>query len=243
MRLACLCPTYGRPSLVRNALALFLDQQLRPGDSAELLIYDDAGQIATQGNCQDRHCWHVLSSKEREPLQAKYGTMLTYLASGGPVIDAWTVWDDDDIYLPWHLAAHATALESNAWSHPSRAYSTYQGLHERPLSGRHYHGALAIRADLMRDLQGWPDTDRSDYDKQQLARCRSKAGPPGDPCRHFLPSYVYRWSDTQRDHCSARIRDGRYQPPRIQEPGPVPILTPQYDASAKAILQQLVSKP
>ena len=36
MHLVCLTPTYGRPSLVRNALALFLRQQLRDGDTAHI---------------------------------------------------------------------------------------------------------------------------------------------------------------------------------------------------------------
>lgn len=148
------------------------------------------------------------------------------------------------MYLPPHLRQHAAALEAAAWSHPSLAYSTYgtDPLREPPqtrqLAGRHYHGALAVRADLMKRLGGWPATNRSDYDKQMLARCRTEAGPPGDPC-HFGPAtYIYRWSDTGRDHCSARIQNGRYRPPRLQEP-PIARLTPQLDAATAAIVRRL----
>jgi hypothetical protein len=115
-----------------------------------------------------------------------------------------------------------------------------QAPQRRQLNGGHYHGALAVRGDLMRTLGGWPVTDRSDYDKQMLAACRKASGPPGDPCLFGPPSYVYRWSDTGRDHCSARIKEKRYQPPRIQEP-PIGKLTPELDAGTKAVLQKLAT--
>jgi hypothetical protein len=242
VHLVALCPTYGRPSLVSNALALFLAQDLRPDDTAHLVIYDDAGQIATQTGGNGKHTWQVLCLPDREPLQAKYGTMLAYLQAQSMQADAYVVWDDDDIYMPWHLQAHAETLQANQWSHPSSAYSTYQCLHRRPLNARHYHGALAIRFDLMEKLHGWPETDKSNYDQQQLSRCWILAGKPGDPCASLPPSYVYRWADTGRDHCSARIRDGRYRAPRIQEPGQVPILTPAYDTSTLEILSTLAPR-
>jgi hypothetical protein len=169
--------------------------------------------------------------------------MMLRAGHAGPV-DAWVVWDDDDVYLPWHLANNSAALKHWPWAHPSAAWSTYQTdpLTEAPqprqLGGRHYHGALAVRADLMRTLGGWPKTDRSDYDKQMLAACRNAAGPPGDPCEHGPASYVYRWLDTNRDHCSARIVDHHYRPPRIQEP-PIRELTPQLDDPTAALLARL----
>lgn len=232
MRLCCLTPTYGRPSLVRNALALFLAQKLPLGDTAHLLIFADDDLIPAQRGGVSPLTWEVMASDTWIPLTAKYAPMLAHATDA----DAYVVWDDDDVYLRWHLSCHAGALRARPWSHPSQAYSTYGGLHLRPLSNRHYHGALAIRADLLSELEGWPETDRSDYDKQQLARCWANAGPPGDPCTHGPPSYVYRWQDTGRDHCSARIRQGRYQPPRIQEPGRIGDLTPRYDDSTLSLL-------
>lgn len=240
MRMTALCPTYGRPTLVRNALALFLGQELRPGDTAHLLIWSDDGLLDTQQGWQGSLSWEVVGTREWIPLTRKYAPMLEH-ARATRGTDAWIVWDDDDVYLPWHLAAHAAALEHGDWSHPSRAYSTYGGLHEKPLSGRHYHGALAVHATLMAELGGWPQTDLSNYDKQMLAACWRVAGRPADPCQHAPPSYVYRWDDTGRDHCSGRIRDGRYQPPRIQEPR-LGILTPQLDDSAATILR-LIERP
>ena len=243
MHLVCLTPTYGRPSLVRNALALFLRQQLRPGDTAHLFVYADDGLIPSQVGGEPPLTWEVWGTNDWVPLTEKYAPMLLRAAHTGPV-DAWVVWDDDDVYLPWHLASNASALERWPWAHPSQAWSTYQTnpLTEAPqprqLGGRHYHGALAVRADLMQTLGGWPKTDRSDYDKQMLAACRNAEGPPGDPCDHGPPSYVYRWRDTGRNHCSAHIRDHRYQRPPRQEP-PILELTPQLDAPTAALLARL----
>jgi hypothetical protein len=244
MRLLCLCPTYGRPSLLRNTLSLFMSQELRPQDTAHMLIYADDGLIGSQrGKWHDQHTWEVWGTNEWVRLQDKYNLMLDRV--GWDAFDAAVVWDDDDVYLSNHLACHAETLESYQWSHPSRAWSTYNapnGPAERLLNGNRYHGALAIRMDLLRNLDGWPrDYEESSYDKAQLTRCRRAAGAPGDPCQFGKPSYVYRWGDTGRDHISARIvtgRDGlrRYPMPRKQEPPMSGPLTPQRDKKTVEIL-------
>jgi hypothetical protein len=107
----------------------------------------------------------------------------------------------------------------------------------RQLAGRHYHGTMGVRADLMKRLGGWPTTNQSDYDKQMLARCRADSGPPGAPCHYGPPTYVYGWSGTGRDHCSARIQNGRYRAPRLQE-ARILHLTPQLDASTAAVIRR-----
>jgi len=235
VHLVALCPTYGRPSLVRTALALFLGQALRPGDTAHLLIFADDGLLQTQTGGQPPLTWEVMTAPDWVPLTRKYAPMLAHAGHA----DAWVVWDDDDIYFSWHLQAHAAALQSAPWSHPTQAWSTYGGIHLRPLAHRHYPGALAVGGPLMAELGGWPKTDRSNYDQQMLAACHRTAGSPGDPCQHAPPSYVYRWQDSGRDHCSARIRDGRYQPPRRQEL-PLHPLTPHLDPAAAEILLRVL---
>ena len=231
---------------MRNALALFLHQDLWPHDTAHLLIWSDDGLIPTQSGGDERLSWEVVGTDEWIPLTRKYAPMVAHARATRLQIDAWVVWDDDDVYLPHHLAAHSAALHRGPWSHPSAAYSTYGvGVFRQPpapraLHGRHYHGALAVRDDLLRQLGGWPTTDRSDYDKQMLAACRAAAGPPRDPCLNMAPSYVYRWADTGYDHVSGRSQLDdtgvrRYRPPRKQEP-PIDRLTPILDASTQAIL-------
>jgi hypothetical protein len=242
MHLVCLCPTYGRPSMPANAAALFLSQRLRVGDTAELIIFDDAGQIAPQ-TLYD--CIHVISQPTWRPLPQKYPAMVAWMASTTDRrIDAWVIWDDDDVYLPWHLAATANALDLHPWSHPSVILSTYgiDPLQEAPReesSAGRFHGAAAVRASTLIATGGWCAQDRADYDQVHLHRWRA-AGPAGDPYAFAEHSYVYRWGDTQRNHCSGNIRQNRYQQPPIQEPGQVAKLVPDFDRSTKAILQRLV---
>ena len=247
MHLVCLCPTYGRPSLAANALALFKAQVLRPFDSADLVILDDAGQIDEQFEIDPpgRKRWVVFSRDAWQPLPTKYPEMVRlHAAWSSRDPDAFVIWDDDDVYLPWHLASHAEALDNRAdWSHPAAVLSTYgiDPVSEPPrpeaAAGR-FHGAAAVTPECLAASGGWCADDRADYDQEHLRRW-SAAGRRGDPCRHWPPSYVYRWADTHRNHCSGSITANRYQRPPIQEPGHVSLFVPAFDASTSALLARL----
>ncbi len=101
MKLCCLMPTYGRPTLVQNALACFMAQDY-PAELRRLLIFDDAGQITPQ----DSDGWSVRATSVRMPNLAFKYVILETIDAGWA--DAFVIWDDDDIYLPWHLTSHAT---------------------------------------------------------------------------------------------------------------------------------------
>jgi len=249
----CLCPTYGRPAMPANALQLFIDQDLRLGDTAILEIFDDAGQIANQaGQLPHNRAYRVISQADWIPLPRKYNALLELL---GGIDDrpetVYVVWDDDDVYLPGHLVAIAESLEANPaarWAHPSIVYSTYDERtppliphHEAPriekAAGR-FHGALAICGDLLAELGGWPDTDLATYDQQQLHRLQRY--PCANTAAGRFPPYCYRWQDTHKWHCSGSIdAEGRYRQPPIQDPGHVYELVPRYDASTQQILDWL----
>lgn len=243
MHLVCLCPTYGRPSLAANALALFVEQDLRQIDTADMVILDDAGQIdehhGSDGNHRKR--WVIFSRDAWQPLPTKYPAMVSlHAAWSDREPDAYVIWDDDDVYLPWHLAAHADTLETGAdWSHPRTVLSTYgiDPLREPPrpehAAGR-FHGAAAVTPRLLSAAGAWCTEDRADYDQVHLRRW-SEAGRRGDPCDTWPPSYVYRWADTARHHVSGSITGNRYHRPPIQEPARVDILVPAVDLSTRAI--------
>lgn len=273
MHFICLTPTYGRPSLVANALALFLDQQLPAGDTAYLAILDDAEQITPQAGRRGPLSWEVFAHPLWIPLPRKYAAILSRLGGIVPHGDTvYVVWDDDDVYLPWHLSAIGNAFRRRPparWAHPSSVFSTYDDRQprlipwkERPrlerAAGR-FHGALAVRGDLLAELDGWPDTDLATYDQQILAACSRAVGV--DPCtlapvtdhrspitdhvpREWIaaaPSYCYRWGDTGKWHASGTIDEGVYRQPPVQEPGSVEIVRADYDASTVRILQWLTN--
>jgi len=234
-----------------------LGQDLQ-GHTAELWILDDAGQIPSQSGGPEGQRWHVISEAERYPtLPAKY-TRLVELAR--PIADAYVVWDDDDVYLPWHVAVHARTLDpdigadvsgnrwasrpAEAWSHPREVLSTAgrRSLDEPPAieaSASRFHGSLAIRRDCLDTLGGWIQTDRATFDQEMIGALirHSKAG---NPCEIHPPSYVYRWGDTGRHHCSGVMnRPDWYQLTPIQEPGIVEDFGPQYDDSTRRLLDIL----
>ncbi len=241
MHLVCLAPSYGTHTLPRNLLALFLNQNMRY-DSAHLLFYCDDGLIETQSGGEPPLTWEVYGTNQWVPLQDKYNIMLEMDCC--KKADGYVITDCDDIYLPDHLLGHCLALENGLWSHPSVAFSDYgvdltkDPPNPKQLSGRHYHGSLALRRELLEKLGGYPITDRSDYDKQMLTKCR-EAAPKQDPAVFVGPTYCYRWSSSGFSHISAGIKDGKYPMPKIHEKPWVGKLIPELDHNTKLILEWL----
>lgn len=231
MKISCLMPTYGRPTLVANAIACFLAQDY-PADKRRLLILDDAGQIAPQSG----DGWSVWSTTRRaETLTAKYRLLDLLDASWA---DVFAIWDDDDIYLPWHLSAHAAALQAAQWSHPAQVWTiAARRLELEPADGR-FWAAAAIRVDLLRRLNGFIATARADFDQAHLCAWRQHGGKPGRPER---PSYVYGWGRAK--HCSWLIcspDDTRwYGLHEMTEPGRVERIIPRMDGQTEAIYAAL----
>mgnify|MGYP002624056713 CR=1 FL=1 len=187
---SCLCPTYLRPGLLANSIACFLAQDY-PADRRELVILDDAGQIAPQHG----DGWEVISTLRRfRSLPEKFNA-LAGLARG----DVLVVWEDDDIYLPWHITAHVDGLADGGFSKPSRVLSLYTGkLREEESAGR-FHASIAFTREVFNAAGGWPLTKRGDFDQTFLRRLVG-AATIVDPCRTVPPSYVFRWSSTRTYH-------------------------------------------
>ena len=196
-RIACLCPTYKRPRHLRNAIACFVSQT---HSNKRLLILDDAGQHTA---CDyPAEGWRLLSQSDRYPnLPAKLNAM----AAMAPEADILAVWEDDDIYLPHHLASIADAYagtDPGAYFAPSRVLSTYNMPFGRTrlegAAGR-FHGSWAYTRRLWESLGGYELADRLDFDQHMGRRCQMAA-----PIIHydetglgrtFGPSYVYRWAN------------------------------------------------
>jgi len=98
----CLCPTYGRFTHLRTAIACFLLQTYKP---RTLLIVNDgpyplkltwAGKKRLRGDG-----WEIVlrNMPEYETLGQKRQEMAE--SAETPLV---AHWDDDDLYFPWHLA-------------------------------------------------------------------------------------------------------------------------------------------
>jgi len=241
VNLLCLVPTYGRPQLVANAIALF-DRQTYPADKRRMMVFDDGGQIESIADAKDRGVMLMTTATRAPHLAAKYNQMLA--AWRRPNLawpcDAVIVWDDDDVYLPWHLDAYASALRKKPWAHPRWVWSTYTGSPSQERADGRFHGSLGIRRDLLAQLGGWIDTPRADFDQQMIAACAAH-GPPGRPDDVRRPSYVFRWGDTQATHCQGLMRSpddvtwyARCAVPTLPR---VEVLEPRLDYSAAMLLE------
>ena len=233
MNLSCLMPTYGRPSLVQSSIACFLAQD-HPPERRRLLILDDAGQIEPQAG----DGWTVWSTAVRaETLAEKYAE-LARLDAGWA--DAFVIWDDDDIYLPWHLSAHAAALGNARWSHPAQVWSLYTGgLELEPADGR-FWAASAVRTDLLATVHGFVQSKAMMFDQMNLRAWRTQGGEPGRP---LPPSYVYGWGRSKHaSSLSAGPLDTRwYGLNQMMETVRVGRLVPAMDPQTRDVYQALTT--
>ena len=195
--ISCLCPTFRRRKLLENAIACFESQDYEI-TRRELLILDDSGELEPQSGA----AWELFNLPRRfRSLPEKFNA-LAGLARGEILV----VWEDDDVYLPWHLSAHAKALERCGFSQPSRVLSLYSGqLAEEPTAGR-FHASLACTRDAFDRAGGWPMTKRADFDQSLIKRLNQAAGGTADPCELLPPSYVFRWRSTEAYHGQAAMR-------------------------------------
>lgn len=209
---SCLCPTFHRPKLLRNALACFLAQDYPP-DRRELIILDDgqdygpAGPYDAAGRAEylyatlnTRGPVRLLSARDRfASLPAKFNAAA---AAANPAASILLVWEDDDIYLPHHIAAHVAALTSDAhrdqgayFSKPRTVLSTYTGrLIEENAAGR-FHASIGFTRKLFDRVAGWPATKRADFD-QQFMKTLADNGVTVSPSDFGPPSYCFRYGST-----------------------------------------------
>lgn len=204
LRIACLCVTYLRPQRLAEAIACF-EQQDYPEPLRELVVLDDAGQYAPLAGRR----WQVISTPRRFRTLGEKRNAAAALAA--PDADAYLVWDDDDIYLPWHVSAAARALARNPWTVPARLYREMFGRLELHDNGdRYYHSAWGFTRDLYQRAGGYPFAQRGE-DQMLRQRFEAVGAVPADPSADGKPSYVMRWfGEPGAWHFSALEGDDAY---------------------------------
>jgi hypothetical protein len=150
--------------------------------------------------------WHVVSTSRRFRTLGEKRNACAALSN--PDVDAYVVWDDDDIYLPHTLRAHADALSRAEWSRPSLFLHEYQDgrLEQRNTNGL-FHGAWAFTREVFDRHYGYLAMN-SGQDQELMRRFQSGGVSESDPCYQFPPYYIYRWGTTGSWHISAMGRNG-----------------------------------
>jgi len=146
-------------------------------------------------------------------------------------VEAYAVWDDDDIYLPWHLEAMVRVFEAGIpWSRPAEVWIDRRTHLECKKTGGLFHGSWGFTREAFVSIGGYPAM-QSGQDQALASRFKRagiRAGSPGEmmrtddasaaSCGHLgLPSYIYRWHTYPgARHLSAMGKDGYEQ--RGEEP-------------------------
>ena len=207
----CLCPTYGRFESLRDAVACFL---LQDYPEKRLLILDDSisavpfprsNQTLRETNLPEsaRHWkttrFETLGHKRQALIEAAESPLVAH-------------WDDDDLYLPWHLSMLVEALQASGkacvkpgagWfgKGPRTGWKNSQHPHHNV-----FEGQMLFDRKAALDLGGYPPLDSGQAKALLVKFARAgqlhKWNPPDAEV-----SYVYRWADGA-DHVSARGKRG-----------------------------------
>ncbi len=192
--ISCICPTYGRPELLEEAVESFLRQEY--AGPKELIVLND---LAEQELLYDHPDVHVVNVPRRfrtlgEKLNAAVG-LCAY--------DLVCVWTDDDIYLPHRLALSVERLDPDKGFYKAgSAFMLSDGILSGPLVSVLHGGSVWTRG-LFVKVRGYPH--RTDGVDQQLeaafARARFEAAQPARlPVSEMY--HIYRWGGTGSYHLS-----------------------------------------
>lgn len=208
MRFLCLCPIYNHPKrLIENAMACFIDQSHW---DATLLLGDDGPGYSefrsilrnSSAYRQDIHLTRF--SKRLGSIGEKCQEMYRAAVDIGIQFDAIALWDDDDIYLRRHLESLNEALSycpGIHWAKSKTIGSTYGGSLKLESSAGRFWASIGIKREAFERIGGFVQTRSANFDQQMLAKLNVLAGEPADS----NITYVYRWEDTQANHCSGAM--------------------------------------
>lgn len=189
--ISCVCPTYKRPELLRNAIACF-EAQNYPKDRCELIVLDDANQFSESEGTN----WRLLSTNARFPnLPEKFNYLVSHCV--GDVI---AVWEDDDVFLPWNLSnvAECHLKKQSEFYIPERVWNTHNqalGCAQTEDSNGFFHSSWRFTRRLFDAVGGYPQTTELAFDlkfRDLLIEASGKSAYYGAALR---PSYVYRWGN------------------------------------------------
>lgn len=163
--ITAICPTFNRPELLGRAIRSFEKQTCQ---NKHLIVVDDLGQYSNQSGTD----WQLVSFPARVLSLGEKNNICAALAPR----DTWAYakWDDDDIYLPWHLESLVVSLEKAPFVQPRHVLELREtGVvkiesynREDPLRFG-YHGSWGYTRSLFREVGGYRAHCGDDYEFQE----------------------------------------------------------------------------
>jgi glycosyltransferase involved in cell wall biosynthesis len=185
---SCLCLTYGRPTLLEEAIESFLRQRWH--GPKELLVVNDH---------PDQH----LVFEHPEVIVFNLAKRLRTLGEKRNFsvavarYDNLLVWDDDDIYLPWRIEETMKTLPQNRFYKCPNAWCVRGGVWLEEPEYNLFHGGTAYTRWLFEAAGGYGFLDEGE-DADLEWRFQHVTDKKGEYWKHtILPReriyYVYRW--------------------------------------------------
>lgn len=228
MKICVVCITYNRPALLARVIECF---QRQTHQDREMIILDDANQFTQQSG--DR--WCIVPVQKRFLSCGEKINAAAAMASKDT--EAYAKWDDDDVYLPYTLAAQSKALEKGGWSQcrqilefdKAGGYIRQYTFHSRWPKSFAYHGSWAYRRDLFAKVRGYPFKQDEEYD--MTVNCQKESGPSIDPISSEfpLPFYVYDRKSNPIHFSAAGCNQNAYDQRGKEEVIPCPVIVPAWD--------------
>jgi hypothetical protein len=180
-KIDCLMGTCGRYQVASQALACFLQQTAL--SSASLLIYNQHPNALHFDHDRVR----VINEAPPEGSLRHVRRRMLELADPAAEFIHW--WDDDDLYLPWHLSDCLEHIgPSVAWKPASSWFLSGNDTFKR--EGNTFEGSWLLRTDYVKAA---PLDTHPDYTDHPVFRQINEQGKLASTELAGRTSYIYRW--------------------------------------------------
>lgn len=183
MNIDCLMGTCGRYAVASEALACFLQQTALP--QATLLIYNQHPIPLSVDHPRVR----VVNEPAPNGSLRHIRQRMHELARPDADLIHW--WDDDDLYLPWHLADAIAHIGDHVAWRPKSSWFSVGNVSFRRTESR-FEGSWVFRADYLREA---PLDSHPTYTDHPVVKQIEEADLLGTTEFGDRTSYIYRWSN------------------------------------------------
>lgn len=183
---SCLCLTYARPHILREAVWCFLQQDY---PNKELIIVNDHHQPIELDGEYPQIRLHNLP--DRMPNLGAKRNYSAQVAKGEILL----VWDDDDLFLPWRISEtvkHLSAAPDKWAFKPDRAWFSTNNQGYR-ISSNLYHSQLGIRRDAFYMVGAYTEMNSGQDIDFERRLPRNRWIRRQTPVSELI--YVYRWGN------------------------------------------------
>jgi len=180
MKVSCLTATYGRYSVLTEAVSCFLQQD-----------YENKELVILNNHPVELICSLPQVTIYNEPIYPTLGdcrNRLLDLAKG----DLVRTWDDDDLYLPWAISQGVANIgDAPAWK-PLRSWGWRVDRDQMYLGGNKYEAAWTTKTDIAKKYGYISNSGGNEHNSLEIG-LRKEGGISKTDMGASGASYIYRW--------------------------------------------------